>query len=358
MSTEQATRFVITERCFGCGACASLAPAVFVPDAGKCSLARQPDEAERTLCRAALLNCPASAIKALAHDAVPASVATPSASTSGVAAPDLYAQLSLVSERVRWPLSQVRWDALDPAAATPALRTLVREMAFSEHATYSATQRFLHSYYDDIELSSWLAVWFYEETRHPHVLARWLRALGESFDDELVRRGRVSTPFMKSKIGTLVTNLISELSAAHAYHAMASFSPEPVLAEVARSIAGDEARHASAFFLFARRMLEREPDRARATLDALKVLHVWLDESDRVTHPINQMIQRLGQNEAFGRAGDELGLDFGSVRRRVTRLVGTLLELPLTEPSEVFPALQQLVTETHARARVGSDEGR
>jgi hypothetical protein len=301
-----------------------------------------------------LLNCPASAIKVAARppaatrecaEAVPTTNPNPSATS------DLYAQLSLVSERVRWPLSQIHWDALQPAAATPALRLLVREMAFSEHATYSAKQRFLQSFYDDVELSSWLAVWFYEETRHPHVLARWLRALGETFDDDLVRRGRVSTPLMKSKIGTLVTNLVSELSAAHAYHAMACFSPEPVLASIARSIAGDEARHASAFFLFARRMLEGEADRARATLDALKVLHVWLDESDRVTHPINQMMQRLGESDAFGHVSDELGLDFGSVRRRATRLVGTLLDLPLSEPSEVLPALQRHVADAHALAR-------
>jgi ferredoxin len=345
-----ASAFSINDRCFGCGACASLAPEVFVPDAGRCRVARQPEAAELASCQAALLNCPASAIKALAPSdggARPASV--PALRAAAAAGPDLYASLSAVSESVRWPLAELPWDALEPAAATPELRTLVREMAFSEHATYSATQRFLQSYYDDVELSSWLAVWFYEETRHPHVLARWLHALGERFDDDMVRRGRVSTPFMKSKIGTLVTNLVSELTAAHAYHAMASFSPEPVLAAIARRIAGDEARHASAFFLFARRMLEREPDRSRATLDALKVLHVWLDESERVTHPINQMTQRLTESETGARVVDDLALDFGGVRRRATRLVGTLLELPLTEPADVLALLQRKVAEAHRR---------
>jgi ferredoxin len=348
MSAFASPAFSIHERCFGCGACASLAPGVFVPDAGRCRVARQPDAAELAVCQAALLNCPASAIKAVAasEPEPPASASTPHASAAGL---DLYASLSAVSEAVRWQLAELPWHALEPAAATPELRTLVREMAFSEHATYSATQRFLQSYYDDVELSSWLAVWFYEETRHPHVLARWLHALGERFDDDMVRRGRVSTPFMKSKIGTLVTNLISELTAAHAYAAMASFSPEPLLAAIARRIAGDEARHASAFFLFARRMLEREPDRSRAMLDALKVLHVWLDESGRVTHPINQMTQRLAGSETGARVVDDLALDFGGVRRRATRLVGTLLELPLTEPGEVLALLQQKVAEAHRR---------
>jgi len=342
MRAEGETTFGIGARCFGCGACSSLLPPVFAGEDGGCRIARQPEPPELALAYAALLNCPASAIKA-------AGMAPASGLGAPAAGEQLYQALSLVSEAVRWQLADIPWDQLDRAAASPALRLLVREMAFSEHATYSATQRFLQTYYDDVDFSSWLAVWFYEETRHPHVLALWLRTLSERFDDDLVRRGRVSTPFMKSKVGTLVTNVISELTAAHAYHAMATLSPEPVLAAIARRIAGDEARHASSFFLFARALIAREPDRARATIDALKVLHVWLNDSDQVTHPINQMVQRLGAAETGAAVLDALDLDFNAVRRRVTRLIGTLLGLELVEPADVLPVLQGLVAENHAR---------
>jgi ferredoxin len=344
MNAEREPMFGISPRCFGCGACSSLLPAVFAVERSGCRVARQPQPPELGLAYAALLNCPASAIKASGG------TAGRSADVAPAERAPLYEALSQIAESVRWTLADIPWDALDPATASPPLRLLVREMAFSEHATYSATQRFLQTYYDDVDFSAWLAVWFYEETRHPHALQRWLRALGESFDDDLVRKGRVSTPFMKSKVGTLITNVISELTAAHAYHAMATLSPEPVLAAIARNIAGDEARHASSFFLFARALIAREPDRTRATIDALKVLHVWLNDSGQVTHPINQMIQRLSAADQGSAVLDALDLDFDSVRRRVTRLIGTLLGVALAEPADVLPRVQGLVAEHHARA--------
>src|SRR5262249_45496456 len=157
------------------------------------------------------------------------------------AADSLYAELARQSERVRWMLDDIPWPKLEPDAASPALCALVREMAFSEHATFSPTQRFLHPFYDDVELTQWMAAWFYEETRHPHALREWLRRVGKPLDDDFVRRGRVSTPFMKSRMGTLVTNVISEVTAANAYSCMARASSEPVLAMIAERISGDEA---------------------------------------------------------------------------------------------------------------------
>ena len=59
------TSYRIDERaCVRCGACSSLAPGVFVIDAGGSRVARPPaTEAEARLAEAALLNCPTAAIK-------------------------------------------------------------------------------------------------------------------------------------------------------------------------------------------------------------------------------------------------------------------------------------------------------
>jgi len=56
--------FTVSETaCLGCGACSSLAPEVFVLRGGTIAIARQPATAvEQTLARAALINCPSSAI--------------------------------------------------------------------------------------------------------------------------------------------------------------------------------------------------------------------------------------------------------------------------------------------------------
>jgi hypothetical protein len=179
------------------------------------------------------------------------------------------------------------------------------------------------------------------------VLAAWLERLGEPVDADFVGRGRVSTPFMKSLTGTLITNIISEVTAAHAYHTMAVNAREPVLAAIARRISGDEARHASAFFRYAERRIgaSRAPDRDR--LDALKVLHFWLNDSGQVTHPINQMLERLRASDE--RAGRTLTFDLASVSRRVTRLVGLLVDRPLARSEDVLPALKELTASVHAR---------
>lgn len=328
-------------RCIGCAACASLSPGVFSVKSGSCRVLRSGREEERTRCRAAVLNCPTHAIRRTnelsSRDETRGSPTGPEWS-------NLYAELTAQAEEARWTLAGIPWGDLNPRAASPELRALVREMAFSEHATYSATQRFLQGFYDDVSFSQWIAVWFYEESRHPHVLIEWLRRIGEQFSDDSVQRARVSVPFMKSKMGTLVTNVISEVAAAHAYDALATGSAEPVLAGLARRISGDEARHASSFFRFARARLEasERPDRER--LDGLKVLHFWVSGREQVSHPVNQMLQRLGPD---AKGVPTPGFAFGKLEGRVTRLIGLLLDIELREPSDVDAAVRELVARVH-----------
>ena len=329
--------YAIGPGCIACGACALLAPRVFVVNGGSCKVVRQPQEApEGLLVDVALLNCPTSAIsrRAQGNRETGKDVST---SNHG----SLYATLAEVSEQVRWGLPDIDWSALRPELASDPVRALVRRMAFSEHTTFSATQKFMQVFATDVAFTQWLAVWFYEETRHPHVLGEWLRRLGEPVDDGFVLKGRVSTPFMKSLTGTLVTNVISEVAAAHAYQVMASTVAEPVLAALARNICGDEARHASAFFQFARRRIERAAQPERERLDAIKVLHFWLNQPAQVTHPIGEMI-----------AGPiTLSFDFDQIRRRVTRMVGLLVGLPLRTAEDVANHLRLLTARVHAEHR-------
>lgn len=331
-----------TARCIGCGACTPFVPEVFDTSAQRCRVTRQPKLTELRRSRAALLNCPANAIKISGDAGEQHDPPSHASRTSG-----LFDDLLRVSESVRWNVDDIPWAQLDHTAAVPGLRTLVREMAFSEHATYSATQKFMSTFADNVEFTQWLAVWFYEETRHPHVLTRWLRAVGEPIETDFVPRGRVSTPFMRSPVGTFITNLISEMTAAHAYHSMATLTPEPVLAAIARHIAGDEARHASSFYLFTEAMLAASTDRERGVIDALKVLHVWLDQSENVTHPIGQMMQRLSNGP--GATDAAIDLDFESVHVRVTRLIGGLLDVALDSPADVKAVLHDAIAARHAR---------
>ena len=110
---------------------------------------------------------------------------------------------------------------------------------------------------------------------------------------------------------------------------------------MARLIAGDEARHASSFFRFARKHLDTlGPDVARRErARGLEVLQAWLGGTAQTTHPVAQMMERLSES------GDEGLLDLGSaaVRTRVVRIVGLLLDVPLARKEDVRPALVELL---------------
>jgi hypothetical protein len=251
-----------------------------------------------------------------------------------VVAESLYGHLFDEAERVRWRQGDIAWDRIDRERATPALVALVREIAFSELTTTTATRRFLSEFSDDADLTQWISVWFYEETKHPQVLLRWLRCVGVVVDDGFLLRGRATAPFMKSRFGTLVTNIISEMAASAAYAKLAAHATEPVFASIAQKLAADEARHAASFYAYARRHLERSTDRDADRRDALKVLYLWFQDSDQVRHPVNEFYAR---NRAVI---SELAFVPTIPRARITQLIGALLDMPLSIETDLLAQLR------------------
>jgi hypothetical protein len=253
----------------------------------------------------------------------------------------MFARLFDEAETARWRLADIPWRDLKREAVTPQLVELVREIVASEATTFSATQQFLRDFANDIDLTNWISVWFYEETKHPQVMMRWLDAVGASYDDEAVRRARVTAPFMKSKTATLTSNVISEMLAATRYMNLREHSPEPVLSWIAARLAGDEARHAASFFRFARAKLASMPgdvarrERARG----VEVLQAWLGGARPATHPVAQMIERLAEGPEHG----AIDLGFTAIRNRVIRVVGLLLDLPLQRQEDVSAVLLDLL---------------
>jgi ferredoxin len=326
--TASTELLVDPSRCTVCGACATLAPRAFRAGKGACT-ATSPPEHGPDLIAAARLLCPTDAI--VARGRGEPRIEEPEG--------ELFDELASRAEAVRWSLADIPWSDLDPAGASPALRALTREMAFSENATYSATQRFLDAFYDDVDFTRWIAVWFYEETRHPHVLLEWLRRVGEAIEPDFVQRARVSTPFVRSPTGTLVMNVVSELTASQAYAYLARTSPEPVLSRLASFIAGDEARHGASFHRFARRRLAAMPEetKPREIARGLEVLLAWLGGAGEVTHPVGQMLGRLSAS------GTDLDFDLEGVRRRAVRIVGSLLGVPLRDAADVAPAVREIL---------------
>jgi hypothetical protein len=243
----------------------------------------------------------------------------------------LYIGLADAAESARWAMADIPWEKIDRAAVTPELCELVRESAFAELTTATATRRFLTDLGDDTDFTHWMSVWFYEETRHPQVLLRWLHHVGITVDEEFMRRGRGAAPFMKSRMGTLVTNIISEMVAAASYGRLADICEEPVLAAIARNLSADEARHAASFYAFARRHLERSRDPEGDRRDALKVVYAWFNDNSHVRHPVNEFRVRTG---AVSKSTSVVP------RERIIELIGTLTGHTIDRTDDVLAEIR------------------
>lgn len=241
----------------------------------------------------------------------------------------IFADLYVEAERARWKLEDLPWSSIERDKVTPELVQLVRDIAESEATTFSATQRFLQDFADDVELTNWISVWFYEETKHPHVLLAWALAVGDRRGAPDMRRARVTAPFMKSRMGTLVTNIISEIVASSRYMNLSAHAPEPVLAQIATRLAADEARHAASFYTFAHRRLAAATDAEAERRDALKVLYLWINESERVHHPVNLFATTQASAAAVA-----------ALRSRVIRTIGLLVGAPLRDAGDVMRELK------------------
>jgi hypothetical protein len=252
----------------------------------------------------------------------------------------LYYPLYAEAERVRWEMEAIPWGRLDRERATPGLCALVKEIAYSELTTTTATRRFLTEFSDDADFTQWISVWFYEESKHPQVLLRWLHEVGVAVDAEFVLRGRATAPFMKSRMGTFATNIISEMVASSAYAGLHRNSPEPLLAIIARLLSADEARHAASFYAYARRHLERSSDAEADRRDALKVLYLWFQGNDRVSHPVNEFYARNQGRPEVGEMMDAVGFDRMAPRDRICRLFGALLGIELDPSSDLLQTLR------------------
>ena len=324
---------ILGERCLYSGACAVVAPATFMMGRSSACVAQRADVKRAQL---AADICPRQAI---AGTRASTQAEVPALRSADVLAAPLHGNLFNVAERCRWKMTDIPFEEIDHAAVTPNLISVVRQIAESEMTTYTATRQFLDVFVDDVDLTSWMSVWFYEESKHPRVLLRWLRAVGHEVDAEEVRRARVTAPFMSSRVGTLVTNVISEMVAATSYARMAVGVAEPVLRIIAARLSADEARHAASFYGFAERYIGDDNERRR---DALKVLFMWLRDGSRVGHPVSAFHGRPAVRTESSGCFEDLGLSLEVAQQRICKVVGRLAGVELASADEIPQLIKEM----------------
>ena len=178
-----------------------------------------------------------------------------------------YYELYDVAENARWKMSDIPWETIDRSVVDDRLIGLVQGIAFGELTTYSATHSFMNLFEDDIDFTQWLAVWLYEETKHPHVLAKWLSHVDHPLSATFFRQGRKITPMTGSRVEMLTFNIISEIVATTNYTRTSKIMPEPVMKLILHKLGQDEMRHSQGFERYCKQVIQNseDPDKDRIT---------------------------------------------------------------------------------------------
>jgi hypothetical protein len=243
-----------------------------------------------------------------------------------------YYDLLGASEKARWKFNELPWDAFDKSKATAGDIYAARVSAHGELTTFSATSSFMQLFSDDIDFMQWLAIWFYEETRHPLALIKWLALAGNPTDETFMRTGREITPMTKSKVEMLTFNIVSEITASVVYHHLSRAASEPVLVEITRNLSRDEMRHSVGFEHYCAKAIAAAADPALERIRALRAVWFLLEPSaDGLTrHPVFLTLKQAQ------------GVDFEAIKESVTRQIlrrfSKLLDLELESSEQLYDA--------------------
>jgi hypothetical protein len=152
---------------------------------------------------------------------------------------------------------------------------------------------FLRDNRHDSDFSAFMSIWFYEEQKHALVLMEYLRRFRPDLlptEEELhaVRFAFDPAPALE----TLMLHFCGEIRLTQWYRRAADWHTEPVIRAIYRTLAGDEARHAGAYFRYMRRAIERLGDEARLAFAKIGILMASAARAGKPLHPTNLHVAR------------------------------------------------------------------
>ena len=206
----------------------------------------------------------------------------------------LYHEVFAGFEKVRWDMSKdIPWDSFDPAKLSDEQARTIKMNAITEWSALPATEMFLRDNQDDSDFSAFMSIWFYEEQKHAVVLMEYLRRFRPDLlptDEELhaVRFKFDPAPALE----TLMLHFCGEIRLTQWYRRAASWHTEPVIKRIYETLAGDEARHAGAYFKYMRRAIEKLGDEARVAFAKIGILMASAARAGKPMHPTNLHVNK------------------------------------------------------------------
>lgn len=184
----------------------------------------------------------------------------------------LYDTLFNKYERIRWNLgTDIDWDGIRQDKLTPFQKDTLRLICMTELGALFATEAFIRDFYNDIDFSCFVSIWYYEEMKHCLVLKRYLSEIGIEINEDELQHLRMTIP-PGDRETILMIHFLSEHRLAMWYRGIAEWLEEPVIKDIFYRIANDELRHANGYFEYMKKDLAKSPAGLYGYLRAAKLM--------------------------------------------------------------------------------------
>lgn len=169
--------------------------------------------------------------------------------------------------------------------------------AITEWAALPATEMFLRDNRDDSDFSAFMSVWFFEEQKHSLVLIEYLRRFRPELVPTEEELHKVRFEFDPAPaLETLMLHFCGEIRLNHWYRCAAQWHTEPVIQEIYKTIAKDEARHAGAYLKYMRRAVHQRgqaiADQAKQAFAKIGLLMASARRTPQALHPTNLHVNK------------------------------------------------------------------
>jgi hypothetical protein len=206
----------------------------------------------------------------------------------------LYHELFGTFEKVRWDMaSDIPWADFDASLLTDEQARTIKMNAITEWSALPATEMFLRDNQHDSDFSAFMSIWFYEEQKHALVLMEYLRRFRPDMVPTEEELHAVRFPFDPAPaLETLMLHFCGEIRLTQWYRRAASWHTEPVIKRIYETLAGDEARHAGAYFKYMRRAIDKVGDEARIAFAKIGILMASAARAGKPLHPTNLHVSK------------------------------------------------------------------
>ncbi len=206
----------------------------------------------------------------------------------------LYQELFGSFEKVRWDMARdIPWAEFEPARLSEEQARTIKMNAITEWSALPATEMFLRDNQDDSDFSAFMSIWFYEEQKHALVLMEDLRRFRPDLLPTEAELHAVRFPFDPAPaLETLMLHFCGEVRLTQWYRRAASWHTEPVIKRIYATLAGDEARHAGAYYKYMRRAIEKLGDEARVAFAKIGILMASAARAGKPLHPTNLHVNK------------------------------------------------------------------